>query len=54
MPYKISLSVTTVKILFLNSLLISLHYKSIKGVSCTRTDIFVGGDCLADISVKVK
>ena len=34
---------------FLNSLLISLHCKSIKGVSCTRTNISACGDCLADM-----
>ena len=47
-------SVITVKIPFLSSLLISLHYKSIKGVSCTRTNISIGGDCLIDISIEVR
>ena len=48
-----SLSVTTVKTPFLSSLLISLYYKSVKGVSCTRTNISTGGGCLADISIEV-
>ena len=48
-----SLSITTIKMPFLSSLLISLRYKSVKGVSCTRTDISVGGGYLADMSVKV-
>ena len=39
---------------FLNSLLISLYYKSVKGVSYTKTNISVGGGCLADIPVEVK
>ena len=54
MPYKISLSVITVKIPFLSSLLISLYYKSVKGISYTRTNIFIGGDCLTDIPVEVR
>ena len=54
MFYKIFLSVITVKTPFLSSLLISLRCKSVKGVSCTRTDIFVGGDCLVDIPAEVK
>ncbi len=49
-----SLSVITAKTPFLSNLLISLRYKSIKGVSCTRTNIFVGGDCLVDIPVEVR
>ena len=48
-PYKTSLSAITTKTLFLSSLLISLYYKSVKGVSCTKTNIFAGGDCLTDI-----
>ena len=39
---------------FSSSLLIFLRYKSIKGVSYTRTNISVGGDCLVDIPVEVK
>ena len=54
MPYKISLSVTTIKTPFLSSLLISLYYKSVKGVSCTRTNISIGRDCLTDVPAKVK
>ena len=54
MPYKISLSITTTKMAFLSSLLVSLYYKSIKGVSCTKINIFIGGDCLIDISIEVR
>ena len=46
--------IITVKTPFLNSLLIFLHCKSVKGVSYTRTDISAGGDCLADIPIEVK
>ena len=53
-PYKISLSVITAKTSFLSSLLISLYRKSIKGVSCIKTNIFTGGYCLVDIPVKVR
>ena len=53
MPCKTSLSVMTVKTPFLSNLLISLYYKSVKGVFCTRTDISTGGGCLADISIEV-
>jgi len=49
-----SLSIITAKTPFLSSLLISLRYKSIKGVSCTRTDISTGRDCLADIPAEVR
>jgi len=52
-PYGTSLSVITVKTPFLSSLLISLYYKSVKGVSYTRTNISIGGGCLIDISVEV-
>ena len=48
-----SLSITTAKISFLNSLLISLHYKSVKGVFYTKTNISVNRGCLADISIEV-
>ena len=54
MLYKMFLSVITAKTPFLSSLLISLRRKSVKGVSCTRTDISTGGDCLADILAEVK
>ena len=53
MPCRMSLFIITIKTPFLSSLLISLHYKSIKGVSCTKTDISAGGDCLIDIPVEV-
>ena len=54
MPCRISPSIITIKTPFLNSLLISLYYKSIKGVSYTRTDISIGRDYLTDISTEVK
>ena len=54
MPYKISLSVITAKTPFLSSLLISLYYKSVKEVFYTRTNIFIGGDCLTDIPTEVR
>ena len=53
-PYKISLSVITIKTPFLSSLLIFLYCKSIKGVSYIKTNISVGGDWLTDMPVKVK
>ena len=53
-PYKISLSIITVKIPFLSSLLVSLYYKSVKGVSYTKTNISAGGYCLINIPVEVK
>ena len=49
-----SLFIITIKTPFLSSPLISLHYKSIKGVSCTKTNIFAGRDCLTDIPVEVR
>jgi len=49
-----SFSVITAKTPFLSSLLISLRHKSVKGVSYTRTNISVGGDCLADIPAEVR
>jgi hypothetical protein len=48
------LSIIIIKTPFLSSLLISLHYKSVKGVSYTKTDIFIGGDCLIDILMEVR
>ena len=54
MPYKISSFITTVKTPFLNSLLISLYYKSVKGVFYTKTNISIGGICFTDIPIKVK
>jgi hypothetical protein len=52
MPYGISLSAITTKIPFSSSLLISLRCKSVNGASCTRTDIFIYGDCLTDIPIE--
>jgi molybdopterin biosynthesis enzyme len=34
--------------------LISLCYKSVKVVSCTRINIFAGGDCLINIPIEVR
>ncbi len=53
-PYRMSLSIITAKTPFLSSPLISLHHESVNGVSCTRTNISIGGDCLADIPVEVR
>jgi hypothetical protein len=39
---------------FLSNLLISLRRESMKGVSCTRTNISIGGDCLTDMPTEVK
>jgi hypothetical protein len=49
-----SFSIITAKIPFLSSLLISLYYKFVKGVFYIRTNIFIGGDCLTDIPIKVR
>ena len=49
-----SLSIITTKTPFLSSLLISLYYKSVKGVSYTRTNISIGGDYFADIPIEVR
>ena len=54
MSYGISLSIITAKIPFLSSLLISLRRESVNGVSYTRTNISVGGDCFADIPIEVR
>ena len=53
MPCKISLFIITIKMPFLNNLLISLYYKSVKGVFYTRTNISTGRGCLVDIFIKV-
>ena len=53
MPCGMSLSVITTKTPFLSSLLISLRYESVNGASCTRTDIFVCGNCLMDIPAEL-
>jgi hypothetical protein len=52
-PCGTSFSIITAKTPFSNSPLISLYHKSIKGVSCTRTDISIYKDCLADMPVKL-
>ena len=52
-PCGTSLSIITAKTPFLSSPLISLYYKSIKGVSYTRTNISIGGGYLIDISAEV-
>jgi hypothetical protein len=54
MPCGISLSIITIKMPFLSSLLISLHYKSVKGVSYTKTDISAGGDYLINMPMEVR
>src|ERR1700733_255365 len=43
-PYRTSLSIITAKTPFLSSPLVSLYYKSVNGVSYTRTNIFIGRD----------
>ena len=48
-----SFSVITAKTPFLSSPLISLYCESVKGVSCTRTDISVYGDYLIDIPAEL-
>jgi len=53
-PCGTSLSVITAKTPFLSSPLISLCCKSVNGVSCTKTDISAGRDCLADIPTEVR
>jgi len=53
-PCRTSLSVIIAKTPFLSSPLISLRYKSVKGVSCTRTNISAGGDCFADMPIEVR
>ena len=53
MPYGISLFIIITKTPFLSSPLISLCYKSIKGVFYTKTNISIGGGCLIDIPIKV-
>ena len=49
-----AVTITTAKTPFLSSLLISLRYKSVKGVFYIRTDISIGGDCLIDVSAEVR
>ena len=45
--------ITTVKMPFLSSPLISLYYKSVKGVSYTRTNISIYRDCLVNIPIEL-
>jgi Ulp1 family protease len=54
MPYKTSLFIIIIKTFFLNSLLISLYYKSIKGVFYTKTNIFINKSYFISIFIKVK
>jgi hypothetical protein len=54
MPYRISLSIITAKTPFSSSLLISLYYKSIKGVSYTRTNIFADRSYFTGASIEVR
>ena len=49
-----SFFIITVKTPFLSSPLIFLCCKSVNGISYTRTDISVGGDCFVGIFAKVK
>ena len=49
-----SFSIITAKTPFSSSPLISLRYKSVNGVSYTKTNISVGGDCLIDIPAEVR
>jgi hypothetical protein len=53
-PYGTSLSITTVKTPFSSSLLISLRRESVKGVSYTRTDIFINRSYFTGVSTEVK
>ena len=48
-----SLSAIIIKIPFLSSPLISLYCKFVNRASYTRTNIFIYGDCLADIPVEL-
>jgi hypothetical protein len=54
MPYKISLFIIIIKTPFLNSLLISLYYKFIKGVSYIKTNIFIDKGYFIGIFIKIK
>jgi hypothetical protein len=53
-PCGTSLSIITAKTPFLSSPLISLYCESVKGVSYTRTNISVGGDCFTDVPTEVR
>jgi hypothetical protein len=54
MPYRILLSITTIKTPFSSSPLISLYCESIKGVSYIRTNIFADRSCFIGIFTKVR
>jgi hypothetical protein len=54
MPYRILLFIIIIKTPFLNSLLISLYYKSIKGVSYIKTNISVDKGYFIGIFIEVK
>jgi hypothetical protein len=49
-----SLFIIAIKTPFLNSLLISLYYKSINRAFYTRTNIFIGGGCFIGVFIEVK
>jgi hypothetical protein len=53
-PYRTSFSIITTKTPFSSSLLISLRHKSVKEVSCTRTNISAGRVCLTDVPTEVR
>jgi hypothetical protein len=53
-PCGMSFSTIAAKTPFSSSLLISLHYKSVKGVSYIRTDISAGGDRFSGAFAEVK
>ena len=53
-PYKMSFFITTAKTPFLNSLLISLYYKFVKGVFYTKPNISAGGDWLINMPIEVR
>jgi hypothetical protein len=48
------LFVITIKTPFLSSLLISLCYKSVKGVSYIRTNIFINRSCFISAFIEVR
>jgi hypothetical protein len=49
-----SLFIITVKTPFLNSLLISLYYKSVNKAFYIKTNIFISGNSFISIFIKVK
>jgi hypothetical protein len=53
-PCGMSLFIITIKTPFSSSLLISLCYESIKGVSYTRTNIFANRSYFIGISMEVR